>query len=67
MAGGPLETSGAFVEGAVDANVLQFSTLEAGFMVSGVVIGEGCIVVAAGPPDFSASDGSFFFFDQRGQ
>ena len=54
MAGGPLETGGAFVQRAVDMNVSEFPTLEAGFMVSGMVMGQGSIVVTAGPPDVGA-------------
>ena len=44
---------------AVDANVFEFSALEAGFMVIGVVMSEGCIIVAASPPNFCASDSGF--------
>ena len=39
VARGPLEASGAFVEGTVDANVSKFPALKAGFMVMGVVAG----------------------------
>ena len=37
VAGRPLETSGAFVEGAVDADVSKFPALEAGLMVPRMV------------------------------
>ena len=39
MTGGPLETSGALVERAVDADVSEFPAVEAGFVVSGMVAG----------------------------
>ena len=51
---------------AIDTDMTEFSTLEASFMVAGMVTSEGCIVVAACPPDFSMSDSDFFFFGQRG-
>ena len=54
VAGGSLKAGGAFIEGAVDANVSEFPALEAGFVVSGMVMGEGSIMVTAGPPDFGA-------------
>ena len=63
----PLKTSGALVEGTVDANVSEFPALEAGFMVTGVVSGQGGVVVAAGPPDIGVFQGGFFLFGQRGQ
>ena len=65
MARGSLKTGGALIEIAVNVNVFQFPTLEAGFMVSGVIIGKGCIIVAASPPDFSVGDGVFFFLGQE--
>ena len=66
VARGPLETSGAFVEGAVDANVSKLPTLEAGFMVSRVVTRQGGVMVASGPPNVGAFQGDFFFLGQRG-
>ena len=54
VTGGPLETSGALVERAVDADVSELPAVEAGFMVLGVVAGQGDAVVAAGPPDVGA-------------
>ena len=66
MTGGPLETSGALVERAVDADVSKLPAVEAGFMVMGVVAGQGDVVVTAGPPDVGAFQGSLFFFGQRG-
>ena len=41
-------------------------TLEAGFMIVRMVMGKGCIMVVATPPDFSVSDRGFFFFGQGG-
>ena len=52
------------VKVTVDENVSKFPALEAGLMVLGVVTGEGCIVVNASPPDFSASDSDFFVSGQ---
>ena len=60
------ETSGAFVEMAVDVDVVKFPTLETGFMVVGVVTSEGSIMVAASPPDFGVGEGNFLFFSQGG-
>ena len=51
----------------VDVDMSKLPVLEAGFMVMGVVMDEGCVVVAASPPDFCVGEGSFFFLDQRGQ
>ena len=39
MTWGPFETSEAFVEGTVNADVPKFPALEAGFVVSGMVMG----------------------------
>ena len=66
MARGSLETSGAFVEMTIDADVAEFPALETGFMVAGMVTSERYIMVTAGPPDFSVSEGNFFFLGQRG-
>ena len=66
VTGGPPETSGALVERAVDADVSEFPAVEAGFMVTGVVAGQGDVVVAAGPPDVGAFQGGLFFLGQRG-
>ena len=62
MARGGPETDGVFVKVAVDANVTKFPALETGLMVTGVVTSEGYVMVTAGPPDFSVSEGDFFFF-----
>ena len=67
MAGGSLETGGAFVQGAVDTDVPELPTLEASFVITEMVIREGGIMVAAGPPDFGAFQGGLFFFGQWGQ
>ena len=52
VAGRSLETGGAFVEGTVDMNVSKFPALEAGFVVLGMVMGEGSVMVTASPPNF---------------
>ena len=52
MARGSFETGGAFVQGAIDADMSEFPALEAGFMVLGVVSGQGSVVVTASPPNF---------------
>ena len=64
MAGGSLETDGTFVEVTIDVDMTEFPALETGFIVVGRVMREGSIMVAASPPDFSVSDGNFFFFGQ---
>ena len=64
MARGSLKTGGALIEVTVDMDVSKFPALEAGFMVSGVVMGEGCVMVAASPPDFGASDSNLLFLGQ---
>ena len=43
----------------------KFPALEAGLMVSGMIMGEGCVMVTAGPPDFGVSEGDFFFGQRR--
>ena len=48
-------------------DVPEFPALEAGFVVLGVITGEGSVMVAASPPDFGANKGDFFFFGQRRQ
>ena len=67
VAGGGFETGGAFVEMTVDVDVAKFPALETGLMVAGVVMGKRYVMVAAGPPDFGASEGDFFFLGQRRQ
>ena len=52
---------------AVDTDMPNFPALEADFMVTGVVAGEGSIIVTVGPLDFGASDSDLLFLDQRGQ
>ena len=64
MAGGSPETGETFIQGAVDVDVSKFPALEAGFVISGMVTGEGCVIVTASPPDFSAFEGSFFISGQ---
>ena len=66
MARRSLETGGALIEVAVNVDVAEFPALEAGFVITRVVMGKGCIVVAASPPDFSMGDSDFFFLGQRG-
>ena len=65
VAWGSLETCGALVQMAVNVNVSKFPALETGFMVTGVVMNKGHIVVAAGLLDFYVSDGYCFLFGQR--
>ena len=60
-----LETGGALIQVAVDADMTELPILEAGFVVLEVVMDKGCVMVATGPPDFCASDSNFFFFGQR--
>ena len=67
VAGGPLETGGAFVEGAVDVNVSEFPALEAGLVVTGMVARQGSVMVTAGPPNVGVFQGDLFFFGQRGR
>ena len=67
VTGRGLETGGAFVQRAVDADVSEFPALEAGFVVSGVIVSEGGVVVTASPPNFGAFQGGFFFFGQGGR
>ena len=66
MARGSLKAGGALVEVTVDVDVSRFPALKAGFMVLGVVIGKGCIIVATSPPDLSVSDNNLLFCGQRG-
>ena len=67
VAGGPFETGGALIEGAVDMDVSEFPAVKASFVVTGMVTGQGDVVVTAGPPDISAFQGDFFFFSQGGR
>ena len=64
MTGGSLETGGALIQVAVDVDMTEFPALEAGLVVAGMVTSEGCVVVAAGPPDFGVSDSNLFFIGQ---
>ena len=66
MARGSLETDEALVEVAVDADMAKFPALETGLVIVEVVLSQECVMVAASPPDFSASNGSFFIFGQGG-
>ena len=54
VTGGPLETSGALVKWAIDADVSEFPAVEAGFVVTGMVAGQGDVMVTASPPDVGA-------------
>ena len=67
VARGPLETGGAFVKGAVDTDVSEFSALEAGFVVTEMVARQGSVMVTASPPNVSVFQGNFLFFGQRGR
>ena len=58
----PLETSGAFVQGAVDADVAESPALEAGLMIARVVLRQGDVMVTASPPDVGVFQSNFFFF-----
>ena len=66
VTGRPLETSGALVKRAVDADMSEFPAMEAGLVVMGVVSGQGGVMVTTGPPDVGAFEGGLFFFGQRG-
>ena len=66
VARGSFETGGAFVKGTVDTNVSELPALEAGLMVSGVVTGQGSVMVTASPSNFGAFQDDFFFFGQEG-
>ena len=67
VTGGPLEIGGATIKGAVDADVSKFSALEAGLVITGMVAGQGSVMVTTGPPNVGAFQGNFFFFGQRGR
>ena len=67
MTWGGFKAGGTLVEVTVDMDVSKFPALEAGFMVLEMITGEGGIIVATSPSDFGVSDGSFFFFGQKGQ
>ena len=45
----------------------EFPALEAGFVVLGVISGQGSVVVTASPPNFGAFQGGFLFFGQGGR
>ena len=59
-------SGGALIEATVDTYMSKFPTLEAGFMVVGIVMDKGCIMVAAGPPDLSVGDDNLLFLSQGG-
>ena len=67
VTGGPLETSGALVKWAIDADVSEFPAVKAGLMVSGMVTGQGDVMVTAGPPDVGMFQGGLFLFSQGGR
>ena len=60
MAREGLETSGAFVKMAVDMDVTEPPTLEASFMIAGMITSKGYVMVTASPPDFGVSEGDLF-------
>ena len=62
VARGSLETSGAFVEMAVDVDMAKLPALKAGLVIAGVVTGKRCVMVTTSPPDFCVSDGNLFLF-----
>ena len=64
MARGSFKAGRALVQVAVNTDMPKFPALEAGFMVMGMVTGKGCVMVAASPPDFGASESDFVFFGQ---
>ena len=49
---------------AVHVDVSKFPALEAGFVVMGMVTGEGYIMVAAHPSDLGVDDSDLFFLSQ---
>ena len=61
MTRGGLETDGALIEMAVYVDVTKLSTLKAGLVIARVVTSKGYIMITAGPQDFSADEGNFFF------
>ena len=46
--------------------VSKFPALKAGFMIMGVIVGKGCVIIAASPSDFGVSNGNLLFLGQRG-
>ena len=61
MTWGSLKTGEALIEMAVDVDVSEFPALETGCVIMEVIVGEGYVVVTAGPPDFSVGDSSLLF------
>ena len=66
MIRGGLKAGGALIQMAVNVDVPKFPVLEAGLIVMEVVMGKGCIIVAASPPDLSVGDGNLFFLGEEG-
>ena len=61
---GEFQTGGTFIEVAVHTDVPEFPILEAGFIVTWIITGKGCIMIAASPSDLSLGDGNLFFLGQ---
>ena len=62
MARGGFDTDRVLVKVTVDMDVTEFPALEAGLVIVEVVMGQGYVIVTAGPPDFSMGEGDFFLF-----
>ena len=63
---GGLETDRTFIEAVVDIDVSEIPVLEAGFIITGMIVGKGYIMITICPPNFSASDGDLFLLSQGG-
>ena len=63
---GSLKTCRTLIEVTVDMDVSKFPVLEAGFVITGVVISKRHVVVATGPPDFGVGKSVLFFQGERG-
>ena len=61
--GGP-KTGEALVEATVDVDIPEFPALEAGFIVTWVVMDKRCVIVTAYPPDFGMGDSNLLFLGQ---
>ena len=55
---------GHLIKVAVDMDVSKLPALKAGLVVAEVVMSKGCVIVVAGLPDFSMSEGDLFFLGQ---
>ena len=67
ITGGGFQTDETLIKVAIDVDVAKFPALEAGFIVMGMVMGKGCIIVAACPPDFNMCNSDLFLLGQRRQ